>query len=67
MESNITLTYTQAMEELEAILASLEKSETVNLDAISQQVQRASELMAFCRTQLHTLDEELQKMVEQLS
>jgi exodeoxyribonuclease VII small subunit len=53
--------YTQAVEELEEILRQLEQSDEVNMDAITEKVKRASELMQFCKKKLHTLDEELNR------
>ncbi|MFT3751782.1 MAG: exodeoxyribonuclease VII small subunit [Paludibacter sp.] len=60
------LTYTDAVAELEQILAELENSPEVNMDVISQKVKRAAVLMEFCKKQLHELDQELEKMMEQL-
>ena len=64
METSEKMTYSQALSELEEILKVLERSEESNLDLISKQVKRASELMEFCRKQLHEIDEELRKIVE---
>ena len=60
------LTYTEAATELENILAELENNSEVNMDVISEKVKRAAVLMEFCKKQLHELDEELEKMMEQL-
>ena len=60
------LTYTEAVAELEQILAELENNSEVNMDVISEKVKRAAVLMEFCKKQLHELDEELEKMLEQL-
>lgn len=60
------MTYTEAITELEAILAELENGKEVNMDLISEKVKRASLLMTFCKNQLHQLDSELEKMLEQL-
>lgn len=54
------------MAELEKILFELEQSQDVNMDVISEKVKRASELMDFCKKQLHNLDEELDKMMSSL-
>lgn len=59
-------TYTEAVAELENILAELESNSEVNMDVISEKVKRAAFLMEFCKKQLHDLDEELEKMIEQL-
>jgi exodeoxyribonuclease VII small subunit len=57
------LTYTEAVAELETILAALENSSEVNMDLIAEKVKRAAVLMEFCKKQLHELDEELEKMM----
>jgi len=59
-------TYTEAVAELEQILAELENNSEVNMDVISEKVKRAAILMDFCKKQLHELDVELEKMLEQL-
>jgi exodeoxyribonuclease VII small subunit len=59
-------TYTEAVAELEQILAELENNSDVNMNVISEKVKRAAVLMEFCKKQLHELDEELEKMLEQL-
>jgi exodeoxyribonuclease VII small subunit len=60
------LTYTEAVAELEKILAELDQSSEVNMDVISEKVKRATVLMDFCKKQLHELDEELDKMLGDL-
>lgn len=60
------LTYTEAVTELEGILAELENNTDIHLELISAKVKRAAELMDFCKKQLHKLDEELEKMIEEL-
>ncbi len=60
------MTYTQAITELEKILENLEKTEEIDMDKIAIQVKRAAELMKFCKKQLHTLDENLEKLLEEL-
>ncbi|WP_163629721.1 exodeoxyribonuclease VII small subunit [Paludibacter sp. 221] len=57
--------YTEAIEELEEILRSLEESEEVNMDSISEKVKRASELIKFCNKKLHELDGELEKIISE--
>ena len=60
------LTYTESVTELEKILAELESNSDVNMDEISVKVKRAAELIESCKKQLHKLDEELEKMINQL-
>lgn len=57
------LPYTEAVAELEEILADLENNPDVNMDVIAEKVKRAGVLMEFCKKQLHELDEELEKML----
>jgi len=59
-------TYTEAVAELESILLGLESNAEVNMDVISEKVKRAAVLMEFCKKQLHELDEELEKIMEDL-
>jgi len=65
--SKIKLTYTEAVVELENILAELEDSSEVNMDVIAEKVKRAAFLMQFCKKQLHELDVELEKMMADLN
>jgi exodeoxyribonuclease VII small subunit len=60
-------TYTEAVAELEKILAELENNSEINMDVISEKVKRAAVLMEFCKKQLHELDAELEKMMEHLN
>jgi len=64
--SKAKLTYTEAVTELEKILAELENNPEVNMDVISEKVKRAAELMEICKKQLHDLDKDLEKMIENL-
>lgn len=59
-------TYTEAVAELEGILAELESNSEVNMDAISEKVKRAAVLMDFCKKQLHQLDSDLEKVMSDL-
>jgi exodeoxyribonuclease VII small subunit len=61
------MTYTDAVTELESILTELENNSEVNMEVISEKVKRASILMEFCKKQLHEIDEDLEKMLEQLN
>ena len=66
MMNNQKQTYTEAVAELEQILAELESNSEVNMDVISEKVKRAAVLMEFCKKQLHELDSDLEKMLEHL-
>ncbi len=63
---NQTITYTEAVAELESILVQLEQNSEVNMDVITQQVKRAAFLMELCKKQLHQLDSELEKLMSDL-
>jgi len=60
------LTYTEALTELEAILAELESNSEVNMEVIAEKVKRAAALMEICKKQLHELDSELEKIINSL-
>lgn len=64
--SKLKLTYTEAVAELETILAELENNSEINMDLISEKVKRAAVLMEFCKKQLHQLDEDLEKIMGDL-
>jgi len=64
--AKLKLTYTEAVTELENILAELESNSEVNMDVITEKVKRAAILMELCKKQLHDLDEELEQMMEHL-
>lgn len=64
--SKLKLTYTEAVAELEQILAELENNSEINMDIISDKVKRAAVLMDFCKKQLHVLDGELEKLMADL-
>ncbi len=60
------LTYNEASVDLEKILAELENDKELNMDAVSEKVKRAAFLLEVCRKQLHELDSELEKIMEQI-
>ncbi|MCW1734920.1 exodeoxyribonuclease VII small subunit [Anaerorudis cellulosivorans] len=59
------LTYSEAKKELEAIVAAIESGE-LDVDALTEKVKRASELIAFCKEKLTKTDEELQKLLDDI-
>ena len=60
-------TYNEAVAELQAILAELEDNTIeVNIEDLNNKIKRASELMAFCRKQLHEIDKDLEKIMKTL-
>lgn len=57
------LTYKSAMEELEAIVAQLE-DEDVDVDKLAAMINRASELIQFCKSRLIKSQEEVDKALK---
>jgi exodeoxyribonuclease VII small subunit len=56
--------YNAAMQEVEQILASLEKN-SLDVDEMSQKVKRATELLQACKQKLYQADVEIQAVFEQ--
>lgn len=57
------LTYSQALDELRAIHARL-SSPDVDVDRLLEDVQRASELLDFCRKRITSVGEQLEEVLE---
>jgi exodeoxyribonuclease VII small subunit len=60
--SEIELTYREALEELRAIHTRL-RQDDVDVDRLLEDVQRAAELLAFCRTRLNSVGERLEEVL----
>ena len=58
-------TFQAAMEELEVILHKLD-SEEVNIDSLTVDLQRASELIEWCRSRLETTRVDVERIVADL-
>lgn len=56
--------YNEAMQEVEQIIASLEKN-SLDVDEMSQKVKRATELLQACKKKLYEADAEIQAVFEQ--
>lgn len=65
MEKEKKMTYSTAKKELEEIVASIESGE-LDVDALTDKVKKASELIRFCKEKLGKTDKELQKILEEL-
>ena len=63
MEKKIS--YTEAMKELEAIVAEIEQGE-ITIDILSEKVKRASELIRICKSKLTTTEEDVNKILSEL-
>lgn len=59
------LTYEQAYKELESIISDIEDGE-IGVDALSEKVKRAAELIAFCKQKLSTTESDVQKILDDL-
>lgn len=57
--------YNEALAELKSILARIEKEE-MDVDDLSTEVKKASELIAVCRGKLFKADEELKNVLKDL-
>lgn len=57
------LTYREALEELRAIHARL-RVDDVDVDTLLEDVQRAADLLAFCRRRLTSVGERLERVLE---
>lgn len=62
--SESDLTYREALDELRAIHARL-RDEEVDVDRLLDDVQRASDLLAFCRERLDSVGERLEEVLEE--
>ena len=57
------LTYQEALDELRAIHARL-RGDDVDVDSLLEDVQRASDLLAFCKERLESVGERLEEVLE---
>ncbi|HJA98982.1 MAG TPA: exodeoxyribonuclease VII small subunit [Candidatus Alistipes avicola] len=57
------ISYTEAMAEIERILDRFRREE-MTVDVLTQEVKRATELIALCRERLSKTEEELKKITE---
>lgn len=60
-----SLTYGEAMAELESILHDLERDD-VDIDHLSERVARAAALIEFCRTRIESARVDVTRLVEDL-
>lgn len=58
------LTYSEAIAEVEQILARL-RDEQIDVDALTAEVKRATELIAQCRAQLTDVERAVKEQLEQ--
>jgi exodeoxyribonuclease VII small subunit len=66
MTDPVAAGYAEALEELESILAQLERSD-VDVDVLANQVQRAAALIAFCRDRVGNARLQIEQAVAALT
>lgn len=59
------LSYNEALIEIETIINKIENQE-LNIDELSENVKRVSELLNFCKLKLRKTEEEVQKIIKDL-
>ena len=64
MKNNESLTYSQAMQELESIVQGLERDQQ-DIDNLSQRLKRANELLTFCRGRLVEVSDKVKQTLEE--
>ena len=57
------MTYTQALQELDAIVAKMQ-NENCDIDSLAGYTRRASDLIKICKDKLFTVDEEVKKIID---
>ena len=63
MEKKIS--YTEAIQELEAIVTEIEEGE-ITIDTLSEKVKRASELIKICKAKLTATEEDVSKILGEI-
>ncbi|MEM6321429.1 MAG: exodeoxyribonuclease VII small subunit [Bacteroidota bacterium] len=62
--SKKALNYQSALEELQTIVAQLEAN-AIGIDALSEKVKRAAELVQFCQEKLRTTEKKIDTLFEE--
>ncbi len=63
--ANKTLTYKEAISEIEKILVSIEKDEP-DVDELTEKVRRVTFLIKFCKDKLYKTQEEVDKVLKEM-
>ncbi|HSA04835.1 MAG TPA: exodeoxyribonuclease VII small subunit [Tenuifilaceae bacterium] len=58
-----TLKYSEAISEIEDIVAQIESNE-LDIDELTDKLKRVSELLKFCKAKLRSTEEEVQKIMK---
>lgn len=59
------LRYSEAIQEIEDILETIESQE-LDVDDLSEKVKRVSELIQLCKSKLHTTEEEVRNVLDSI-
>ncbi|MBQ5875451.1 MAG: exodeoxyribonuclease VII small subunit [Alistipes sp.] len=59
------MTYAEATAEIEQILARLRSDQTASIDTLAADVKRATELIAYCRERLYSVEADVKSQLEQ--
>lgn len=60
-----TITYTQAITEIEEILVHIE-NEDLDVDDLTQKVKRVAQLLQICKDKLHSTEKEVEKIIKDM-
>ncbi|HOP13555.1 exodeoxyribonuclease VII small subunit [Lentimicrobium sp.] len=60
-----SITYTQAIAELETIVSEIENA-SIGVDELSEKVKRAAELIRFCRNKLTSTEKEVNSILKSI-
>ncbi|MDR0420328.1 MAG: exodeoxyribonuclease VII small subunit [Prevotellaceae bacterium] len=58
------LTYKEAIDELNAIIEQIKDSD-MNVDTVNNNIKRAVELVKFCKSELYTTEQNINKILEE--
>lgn len=58
-------TYSESIKELESILEKIEQGD-LDVDVLTSEIKRASELIKFCKDKLYKTDEEIKKILSKI-
>ncbi|MDD3630298.1 MAG: exodeoxyribonuclease VII small subunit [Bacteroidales bacterium] len=64
-ELNLPTSYEQAFNELQKIVSEIEQGD-ITIDLLLPKVQRAAELIKYCRDKLRNTEEKVSKIIKQL-
>ena len=56
------MTYTEAIDRLNEIMQQMESGE-LDVDALTETLKEARQLLAFCKEKLHTIDQDVQEIM----